>query len=49
MLPIGKDTLLRAVRRRWVPGAMASAVIGINEWAWRRRRNRRLIPIQLSA
>jgi transposase len=38
MLPVGKDTLLRAVRRRWVPGAMASAVIGIDEWAWRRRQ-----------
>ncbi|HEY8611660.1 MAG TPA: ISL3 family transposase [Roseomonas sp.] len=38
MLPVGKDTLLRAVRRRWVPGAMAPAVIGIDEWAWRRRQ-----------
>ncbi|WP_424140776.1 ISL3 family transposase [Roseomonas chloroacetimidivorans] len=38
MLPVGKDTLLRAVRRRTVPATGPSAVIGIDEWAWRRRQ-----------
>lgn len=36
-LPISKDTLLRIVRRR-APGTTAApAIIGIDDWAWKRR------------
>jgi hypothetical protein len=38
MLPIGKDTLLRAVRGGSLSGGSAARVIGIDEWAWRRRQ-----------
>ncbi len=38
MLPMGKDTLLRAIRSQPPPDAVAARVIGIDEWAWRRRR-----------
>ncbi len=38
MLPVGKDTVLRAVRRRPPPETAAARVIGIDEWAWRRRQ-----------
>lgn len=38
MLPVGKDTLLRAVRRQAPPAAGPVRAIGIDEWAWRRRQ-----------
>ena len=38
MLPVSKDTLLRAVRRRTVDPDMPVRVIGIDDWAWRRRQ-----------
>jgi transposase len=38
MLPIGRDTLLRAVRGGPPLDAGAARVIGIDEWAWRRRQ-----------
>jgi hypothetical protein len=39
MLPVGVDTLLRAVRRRSTPDWAPVQVIGIDEWAWRRRQS----------
>jgi transposase len=39
MLPVGVDTLLRTLRRRAAaPDAVPLQVIGIDEWAWRRRQ-----------
>lgn len=38
MLPVGKDTLLRAVRRRGSPHPVPPTVVGIDDWAWRRNR-----------
>ena len=38
MLVVGNDTLLRLVRRRARPPAVAPTVIGIDDWAWRRNR-----------
>lgn len=38
MLPVGKDTLLRAVRRQHRRAAATFRAIGIDEWAWRRRQ-----------
>jgi transposase len=38
MLPVGKDTLLRVVRRRGSPHLVPPTVIGIDDWAWRRNR-----------
>ena len=38
MLPVGKDTVLRATRGRSPPDTTAARVIGIDEWAWRRRQ-----------
>ena len=36
MLPASHDTLLRVVRRRALPRIEPLAVIGIDDWAWRR-------------
>ncbi|MDU7520640.1 MAG: ISL3 family transposase [Roseomonas mucosa] len=36
MLPVSNDTLLRVVRRRASPYAEPLAVVGIDDWAWRR-------------
>jgi transposase len=36
MLPVSNDTLLRVVRRRSRPPADQLAVVGIDDWAWRR-------------
>ncbi len=38
MLVVGNDTLLRLVRRRARPPAVAPTVIGIDDWAWRRNQ-----------
>lgn len=38
MLPVGKDTLLRVVRRHAPAGAGSVRALGIDEWAWRRRQ-----------
>ena len=38
MLPVGVDTLLRTLRRRAAPDQVPVQVIGIDEWAWRRRQ-----------
>lgn len=38
MLPVGVDTLLRTLRRRAVQDQAPVQVIGIDEWAWRRRQ-----------
>jgi transposase len=38
MVPVSKDTLLRVVRRRGTPLFVAPAVIGIDDWAWRRNQ-----------
>ena len=36
MLPVGNDTLLRVVRRRGLPPTEPLAVIGIDDWTFRR-------------
>jgi transposase len=36
MLPVSNDTLLRVVRRRALPRTGPLAVVGIDDWAWRR-------------
>ena len=36
MVPASNDTLLRVVRRRGAPRFVPPAVIGIDDWAWRR-------------
>ena len=38
MVPASRDTLLRAVRRRCSPRFVPPAVIGIDDWAWRRNQ-----------
>jgi len=38
MLPVSKDTLLRAVRRRARPAVDPVHIIGIDDWAWRRHQ-----------
>ena len=38
MLPVGKDTVLRAIRRPSTTEGLATRVIGLDEWAWRRRQ-----------
>ena len=38
MLPVSKDTLLRAVRRRGGPRLVPPTVVGIDDWAWRRNQ-----------
>lgn len=38
MLPVGKDTLLRVVRRQAPAAAKPVRALGIDEWAWRRRQ-----------
>jgi hypothetical protein len=38
MLPVGKDTLLRVVRRQAPAEAGPIRTLGIDEWAWRRRQ-----------
>ena len=38
VLPVGKDTLLRAVRGRGSPQPVPPTVVGIDDWAWRRNR-----------
>src|SRR5918993_3371627 len=38
MLPVGKDTLLRVVRRCGGPRPVPPTVIGIDDWAWRRNQ-----------
>jgi len=38
VLPVGKDTLLRVVRRRGSPPPVPPTVVGIDDWAWRRNR-----------
>jgi transposase len=35
-MPVSNDTLLRAVRRRGSPSFAPPAIIGIDDWAWRR-------------
>ncbi len=35
-IPVSNDTLLRAVRRRGSPSFPPPAIIGIDDWAWRR-------------
>ena len=35
-VPVGADTLLRAVRAMLLPGTGAPRVVGIDDWAWRR-------------
>ena len=37
-MPVGNDTLLRAVRRRGSPSFAPPAIIGIDDWAWRRNQ-----------
>ncbi len=36
MLPVSKDTLLRVVRRKAARDSLPLAVIGIDDWAWKR-------------
>ena len=36
MLPVSNDTLLRVVRQRALPRTGPLAVVGIDDWAWRR-------------
>lgn len=38
MLPVSNDTLLRAVRRRGRPAFPRPAVVGIDDWAWKRNQ-----------
>jgi transposase len=38
MLPVGKDTLLRVIRRRGGAGFAPPTVIGIDDWAWKRNQ-----------
>ncbi len=38
MVPVSKDTLLRVIRRRGSPAFVPPAVIGIDDWAWRRNQ-----------
>lgn len=38
MIPVSKDTLLRVVRRHGSPPFVPPAVIGIDDWAWRRNQ-----------
>ena len=38
MLPVGKDALLRVVRRRGGPQLVPPTVVGIDDWAWRRNQ-----------
>jgi transposase len=38
MVPVSNDTLLRVVRRRGCPPVTPPAVIGIDDWAWRRNQ-----------
>jgi len=38
LLPVSKDTLLRAVRRCGGPRFVPPTVIGIDDWAWRRNQ-----------
>ncbi len=38
VVPASRDTLLRAVRRRGDPRFVPPAVVGIDDWAWRRNR-----------
>ena len=35
-IPVSNDTLLRAVRKRGAPSFAPPAIIGIDDWAWRR-------------
>jgi transposase len=37
-MPVSNDTLLRAVRRRGDQGFAPPAIIGIDDWAWRRNQ-----------
>lgn len=36
VLPVSKDTLLRAIRRHYRPPSDAPGVVGIDDWAWKR-------------
>src|SRR5229473_7504126 len=38
MLPVSNDTLLRVVRRRGSPSFAPPMVVGIDDWAWRRKQ-----------
>ena len=38
MVPVSKDMLLRVIRRRGSPPFVPPAVIGIDDWAWRRNQ-----------
>jgi transposase len=38
MVPVSNDTLLRVVRRRGNPRFVPPAVVGIDDWAWRRNQ-----------
>jgi hypothetical protein len=37
-MPVSNDTLLRVVRRRGSPSFAPPAIIGIDDWAWRRNQ-----------
>jgi len=37
-MPVNSDSLLRAVRRRGSPSFAPPAIIGIDDWAWRRNQ-----------
>lgn len=39
MLPVGKDTLLRSVRRHGRQLVIPPTVVGVDDWAWRRNRS----------
>lgn len=41
MAPVGKETLLRQLRRPGQPGFAPPRVIGIDDWAWRRNQRYR--------
>lgn len=38
MVPASRGTLLRAVRRRGSPRSVPPAVVGVDDWAWRRNQ-----------
>jgi transposase len=38
-MPVSNDILLRAVRKRGSPSFAPPAIIGIDDWAWRRNHD----------